>query len=95
MVQVHMGNLDDMGRRFVDAWLRAKRGTAVRETQQRGDVREHTRRLVACDRVVGATNCAALYEGTNASTFNAAPNLNKTQAKSCVDGNAEGGKNRK
>ena len=31
-VQVHVGNLDDMGRRFVDAWHRAERGTAVRET---------------------------------------------------------------
>jgi len=72
MVQVHVGNLYDMGWRFVDAWLRAERATAVRATHQRGDVREHSRRLVACDRVVGATNCAALCEGTNASTFNLA-----------------------
>ncbi len=31
-VQVHVGNLDDMGRRFVDAWRRAEHGKAVRET---------------------------------------------------------------
>lgn len=31
-VQVHVGGLSDMGQRFVDAWHRAERGAAVRET---------------------------------------------------------------
>jgi predicted transcriptional regulator len=31
-VQVHVGGLRDMGQRFVDAWHRAERGAAVRET---------------------------------------------------------------
>ena len=31
-VKGHVGTLDDMGRRFVDAWHRAERGEAVAET---------------------------------------------------------------
>ena len=31
-VQVHVGSLADMGRRFVDAWHRTERGETVRET---------------------------------------------------------------
>lgn len=31
-VQVHVGSLEGMGRRFVDAWQRAERGKMVRET---------------------------------------------------------------
>lgn len=31
-VNVHVGTLEDMGQRFVDAWHRAKRGEAVSET---------------------------------------------------------------
>jgi predicted transcriptional regulator len=30
-VKVHIGNLDDMGRRFVDAWHRAEKGESVNE----------------------------------------------------------------
>jgi len=30
-VKVHIGTLDDMGRRFVDAWRRAERGEKVDE----------------------------------------------------------------
>ena len=31
-VKVHIGVLDDMGQRFIDAWHRAERGEAVDET---------------------------------------------------------------
>lgn len=31
-VQVHVGDLKDMGRRFIDAWHKAERGEAVNET---------------------------------------------------------------
>ena len=30
-VKVHIGNIDDMGRRFVDAWHRAEKGDTVNE----------------------------------------------------------------
>jgi predicted transcriptional regulator len=31
-VKVHVGGLEDMGRRFIDAWRSAERGEAVSET---------------------------------------------------------------
>ena len=31
-IKVHVGSLDDMGQRFIDAWHRAERGEAVNET---------------------------------------------------------------
>ena len=31
-VKVHVGTLEDMGQRFIDAWHRAERGEAVGET---------------------------------------------------------------
>ena len=31
-VNVHVGTLEDMGQRFIDAWHRAERGAAVSET---------------------------------------------------------------
>lgn len=31
-VEVHVGTLEDMGRRFIDAWHRAESGDAVNET---------------------------------------------------------------
>lgn len=32
IMNVHVGTLDDMGRRFVDAWRRAEQGEALNET---------------------------------------------------------------